>query len=141
MKKDALQNGRLYFQTNKGKKHLSVELHPKLKAIIEHYIDNPTDTIFGRVMSDLGNQKRSKVGSENFMVNRELKVVAQLAEVPIALSMHHARHTLAFHLKKNKADIHAIKQALGHSRTQTTEIYLTDLDDEAIDPVMRSLYQ
>jgi integrase/recombinase XerD len=142
MKKSAITNGRLHFRANKGLKFLSVQIHPKLQALIDRYIDNNTDTIFGRVDGEFPNKtkRRSKIGSENYMVNRELKKVAELCEIAIPLSMHHARHSLAFHLKKNKADIHAIKQALGHSRTQTTEIYLTDLDDESIDPVMNEIY-
>lgn len=142
-RKSAITNGRLYIQTNKGKKHISVQIHPKLQAIIDRYIDNPTDTIFGRIdTSKLIDNKarRSKLGSENSMVNRNLKDVAALAEMPIQLSMHLARHSLAHHLKLVTNNIHVISTALGHSRTQITEVYLKELDDEIVDNEMKKIY-
>lgn len=142
MKKEYIKNGRLYFQINKGKKFMSVLIHPKLQAIIDRYIDNNTDTIFGRVNGQFKNnrEKKSKLGSENFMINRSLKIVAALAEIKIQLSMHHARHSLAFHLKKTTDSIHAIKDILGHSRTQITETYLQELDDESLDGELAKVY-
>lgn len=142
MKKDCIKNGRLYFQTNKGKVFLSVLIHGKLKKIIDRYIDNKTDTIFGRIDGEFNGakDKRSKIGSENFMINRSLKDVALLADVPVKLSMHHARHSLAFHLKKVTDSIHVIKDTLGHSRSQITETYLRELDDEYLDSELRKVY-
>jgi integrase/recombinase XerD len=142
-KKSAIANGRIYLQANKGKQFISILIHPKLQAIIDRYKDNKTDTIFGRVNTkeiDMVKAKRSKIGSENTMINGLLKDVAALAEIPIPLSMHHARHTLAFHLKQVTENIHVIKEALGHSRTQITETYLNALDDEAIDNQMAKVY-
>ncbi|WP_350340315.1 tyrosine-type recombinase/integrase [Paraflavitalea speifideaquila] len=43
-----------------------------------------------------------------------------------------ARHTFAFHLKHTSDNIHVIKDALGHSDSHTTEIYLENLDDEVL---------
>lgn len=143
MPKTALQGGRLYFTTNKGKKHLSAALHARLQAIISLYIDNPTDTIFGRVNEahTLSKAKyRSVIGSENYMVNRALKTVAEMAGIPFELSFHHSRHTFAFHLKQVSDNIHVIKQSLGHSKTETTEKYLKDLDDEYLDKQLEGLY-
>jgi integrase/recombinase XerD len=142
--KTAVQGERLYFQTNKGKKHLSTALHPRLEEIISKYIDNPTDTVFGRV-NEAGElskaQYRGLIGSQNYMVNRSLKTVAELAGIPFALSFHHSRHTFAFHLKQVSDNIHVIKQALGHSKTETTERYLKDLDDAYLDVQLEKLYK
>lgn len=143
MKKSSVVGGRLYFQINKGKRHLSVLIHPKLQEIIDRHINNDTDTIFGR-FNEAENlsksQYKNKVGSENFMVNRSLKDVARLANIPIALSMHHARHTLAYHLKKVTDNMLVIQDALGHSRAQITETYLKELDDEHLDGELSKVY-
>lgn len=144
MPKTAIANGRLYFRSNKGKKHLSTELHPGLQRIIDHYIQNDTDTIFGKVaeVGKLGKTAyRSLIGSQNYMVNRSLKAVADLAGVGVALSFHHARHTFAWHLKMVSDNIHVIKESLGHSKTETTEGYLQDLGDEYLDVQLAKLYK
>lgn len=143
MKKSYLTNGRIYFQTNKGNKHLSVLLHPKLQAIIDTYINNDTDTLFGRVheVEQLSEKEyRSLIGSENAMINRSLKDAAAMAGVPLELSFHMARHTFAFHLKQVSNNIHVIKDSLGHTKSDITERYLKELDDEFLDTELEKLY-
>lgn len=144
MPKAAIINGRLHYTINKGLKHLSTLIHPKLRAIIDAYINNETDTIFGRLSLhdlDTPGKKKSKVGSENAYINTGLKDIALMAGIPIELSMHHARHSFAFHLKKVSNNIHVIKDSLGHSRSSTTETYLQSLDDEYLDREVGVLYE
>jgi integrase/recombinase XerD len=142
--KSALTNGRLHYIINKGLKHLSTRLHPKLQAIIDEYINNDTDTIFGRFSLkdiDTKKKKRGKVGSENAYINNNLKDVAILAEIPIALSFHHARHAFAYHMKIGGKTLEVIKDSLGHSRSSITEVYIKSLDDEYLDKEVEDLYK
>lgn len=141
-KKEAVSQGRIHFRSNKGLKYLSVKIHPRLKKIIDQYKKGPGEYLFPYLLETPASKKAyiSKVGSFNAMVNAELKTVAALAGIKINLSMHIARHTFAFHLKQSGSSIHVIKDALGHSKTDTTEIYLKALDDEVIDKDMERLY-
>jgi integrase/recombinase XerD len=144
MKKAQVIKGRLHFQSNKGMKFMSVALHSKLKAIIDHYKKIDSEYIFGRInipKEELtGMTKRSKLGSENYMLNRSLKTVAEMVGIKIPLSFHHARHSLAFHLKQSSGNIGAIQDILGHSRSQITEVYLKSLDDEYLDKELVAIY-
>jgi len=56
------------------------------------------------------------------------------------ISFHTARHTFSWHMKGVTDNIHVIKDALGHSTTQQTEIYPKELDDEVIDKEVAKLY-
>ena len=144
MKKEYIAKGRIAFQTNKGKKWISVLIHPRLQDIINKYIDNPTETIFGRNKKPLDEltkrQYRSFVGSENATINRSLKDVALLAGITMPLSMHMARGSLAYNLLKKGSAIEQIKDILGHSHYRTTEIYLKELDDTALDEQLAKIY-
>lgn len=146
MSKSFIVGGRLDFIGNKGKHIFSVEIHPKLAAIIDRYITNDTDTIFGRNKVEIRLLKKEKakyrsfLGSENANINRSLKDVAAIAEIPIELSMHHARHSLAFHLKQKRNSVGIIKDILGHSHERITEVYLHSLDDKAQDESLNSVY-
>ena len=82
----------------------------------------------------------SLIGSQNAIVNRNLKAIAGLCGIQFNLSFHTARHSIAFHLMKTTDSIHIIKEALGHSETRTTEIYLKSLDDHSIDDEMEKIY-
>jgi integrase len=132
----------------KGKKDLSLQLHSRLKAILEYYkpitggkkgkgfvfpfLDYlPEDPL----------ERKGVIGSRNTVVNRNLKTVASLAEVDKVLSFHISRHTFAQHLKEKKKDIHVIKEALKHEKITTTEKYLAALGNERLNAELKDLYE
>lgn len=122
--KKQIKDGRLHWQTNKGKKYISVLIHSRLAA----------------VLSRLKLPYHDNVDAANTIVNRNLKVVAGLAKVSQELTMHIARHSFAYHLKQKLKPVSVIQDALGHSRSGTTEVYLKSLDDEILDEQMKDLY-
>ena len=140
-RRDMLQNGRISFKTNKGEKYISVKIHSRLQAIIDQYSEEG-DYLFPYVKELPADAREylKVIDSRNVIVNRNLKIVAGLAGITAELSFHIARHTFAFHLKKTSDNIHTIKDALGHSKSSTTEQYLQALDDEFLDKEMDKLY-
>jgi integrase len=140
-RRDMIRNGRIYFKTNKGDKYISVKIHQRLQAIIDHYAGDG-DFLFPYIkeLPTAAKQYLKAIDSRNVIVNRNLKIVARLAGITTELTFHIARHTFAFHLKKKTDSIHVIKDSLGHSKSHTTEMYLKALDDEALDKEMDKLY-
>lgn len=140
-RRDMIRSGRIYLKTNKGEKFISVKIHQRLQAIIDQYTSEG-EYLFNYIKELPASKKeyKSVIDSLNVIVNRNLKVVADLAGITIPLTFHIARHSFAFHLKKTSDNIHVIKDSLGHSRSQTTEIYLQSLDDETLDKEMDKLY-
>jgi integrase len=140
-RRDCIQNGRISFKMNKGEKFISVKIHSRLQAIIDLYAESG-EYLFPYVKELPVDAKEylKLIESRNVIVNRNLKIVAGLAGVSAELSFHIARHTFAFHMKKKSDNIHVIKEALGHSKSSTTEQYLQALDDEFIDKEIDKLY-
>lgn len=142
LKKNQVHGGRVHFRTNKGNKYVSVKIHSRLQAILDYYKDVPGDMVFP-LIDHIPQEKRayiSLIGSRNAVVNKNLKIVAELAGIKLNLSFHISRHSFAWHLKQTTDNIHVIQDSLAHSRSATTEIYLKALDDEALDPEMEKLY-
>lgn len=141
-RRDMIQNGRISFKMNKGEKYISVKIHSRLQVIIDRYPPGDNTYLFPYVKELPKDAKEylNLIESRNVIVNRNLKIVAGLAGVSEELSFHIARHTFAFHLKKKSDNIHVIKDALGHSKSSTTEQYLQSLDDEFLDKEMDKLY-
>jgi integrase len=140
-RRDMITQGRVVFKMNKGEKFVSVKIHSRLQAIIDQYAGD--GAFLFPYIKDLPAGKKAyikKIDSLNVIVNRNLKIVADLVGIEKALTFHIARHTFAFHLKKKSDNIHVIKDSLGHSRTNTTEQYLQSLDDEHLDKEMDKLY-
>jgi integrase len=132
--------GRIYFETNKGHKNISVLITSKLQRILDQY---PTGQyVFPYIKETPADEfiYRSVKDSANTLVNRYLKVVTGLAKIPIPVTFHQARHSVSFHLKKAGVNISSIQDVLGHSSVRTTEIYLKSLDDESLDEEMKKVY-
>lgn len=135
-----IRDGRIYFETNKGHKFLSVLISQKLQAILNHYPtgqyvfpyikETPPDEFIYRSVKDVANS----------LVNRYLKVIGAMAGIKVPLTFHLSRHAIAFHLKKAGVEISSIQDILGHSSSRTTEIYLKSLDDEFLDEEMKKIY-
>lgn len=140
-KRSMIRDGRVYLKMNKGEKFISVKIHQRLQAIIDQYAgDNVFLFPYIKELPKTAKAYKGVIDSLNVIVNRNLKIVAELAGITIPLTFHIARHTFAFHLKKKSDNIHVIKDSLGHSKSHTTEIYLQALDDEALDNEMDKLY-
>lgn len=140
-RRDAIANGRIFLKTNKGEKFISVRIHSRLQGIVDQY-PGDSDLLFPYIKKIPAGKKeyQKKIDSLNVIVNRNLKIVADLAGIEKDLTFHIARHSFAFHLKKKTDSIHVIKDSLGHSRSNTTEQYLQALDDEHLDKEMDKLY-
>lgn len=136
-----IQNGRVYIHMNKGEKHISVKIHSRLQAIIDQY-PGDGEFLFPYIKELPSGRKEylKVIDSRNVIVNRNLKVVAKLAGIQTPITFHIARHTFASHLKDTSDNIHVIKDALGHSDSRTTELYLKSLSDERLDKEMDKLY-
>jgi integrase len=140
LERSSIMNGRIYFETNKGHKNLSVLITSKLQRILDQY---PTGQfVFPYIKEAPADQYiyRSVKDSANTLVNRYLKVVAGLAKIHIPVTFHIARHSIAYHLKKARVETNFIQDVLGHSSSRTTEIYLKSLDDESLDEEMKKVY-
>jgi integrase len=132
-----IHNNRIYIKTNKGEKSISIELHPKLKAILKKY--NKTGYIFPVVKDHT--DKRKFLDGINVLINRDLKIAAAAAGITKNLSFHLARHSIAMQLKKQGVSTGAIQDILGHSSVSITERYLNSLDDESLDKEMDKVYK
>jgi len=56
------------------------------------------------------------------------------------VTYHTARHSFADLAKSKSIDIHTIKDLLGHSKVQTTEIYMKSFYKEETDSAMDAIF-
>lgn len=138
-KRDQIKNGRLHFKSNKGNKFISVLIHDRLKKILNQYKGKGFVFPYVTEIPDKKKDYIKMIDVANVNVNRNLKVVAGLAEIK-PFTFHVARHSFAYHLKKIASSIGVISDSLGHSSSRTTEIYLKALDDEFLDTELKKLY-
>lgn len=138
--KSMIKNGMIRYRMNKGKKVREIEIHPKLKNIIDKYHGSPyMFPVVKKEITDNWNRKYL-IDSANALINANLKRVAIIAGVEKSISMHIARHSFAFLTKERGVNTEIIKDALGHSTSKMTEVYLQSLSDKDINEAVKGLY-
>lgn len=96
-----------------------------MQSIIDKY---PKDTryLLPILTNDADDRQTYKKLSKR--INRHLRQVGEMAELPIPLTLYVARHSWASIAKQKQIPISVISDALGHDSEKTTLIYLSTLD-------------
>ena len=112
----------LHVRQGKGKRDRYVPLAQNLMTLLEEYIgkNRPKDYLFhGKSNRNVFYSKYSQRG-----IQWIVRQVATKAGIQKPVSVHTLRHTFATHLLEDGLDIVSIKELLGHSRIETTMVYL-----------------
>lgn len=107
----------------------NVPLLPKAILIIEKYKDSPENSVKGKLLPVISNQK----------MNAYLKEIAVLSEIKKNLTYHLARHTFATTITlTNNVPIETVSEMMGHKSIKTTQIYAKVIDKKVSED-MKSL--
>ncbi|MEM6783499.1 MAG: site-specific integrase [Bacteroidota bacterium] len=138
---------RLQFRASKTKKVQSVKITPPARRILDRADGDakrdPEAFVFPMLDGyDLSTPAKllSARGSQNALVNKYLKKIAEAAGIETALSFHIARHSFADVARTSGWSIYDIKNALQHGGIEETERYLKGFDADALDARMDDLF-
>ncbi|GAB3012811.1 tyrosine-type recombinase/integrase [Spirosoma pulveris] len=131
---------------------IDVRLNPKAKEIVSRYLEKvpglfllPWLSGYEEVpkLTDQQNRERliQQIESKTGMVNVALKEVAILAEIPVNLTTHVARHTFATLADSKISGKRKISAALGHSKLATTEVYLSELHQSDVNDAIEDVWK
>lgn len=152
---------RLKYTMDKTDKPKNIVLVPEAVEILKNYIDidNPSSSYIFPFLNDsapyawavTAEQKEAlsadenkllqkAISSSNAILNKNLKSIAQMADINKTISMHVARHSFADLARRNSGSIFDIKSILGHSDIKTTQMYLKKLDTDTQDKTMQNVF-
>lgn len=112
---EVLHNDYINYHVSKNDKRHSIALNSKAKGIVKH-------------CPELFNVKLT-----GQFVNRELKKIAKQLGITKKISFHTARHTFATNFLRMGGDVVKLKLIMGHSKMDTTMIYVHIVQQEAND--------
>jgi integrase/recombinase XerD len=125
-------NSLLYVREGKGAKRRVVPINKSIKKDLENYClqyrKDKTENAFmlGRI------KQRMRGASYNSLLKKILKRTDIQAEV----TLHHLRHSIATHLLENGMSLEFVRDFLGHSHLESTQIY-TRVSAQQLKSVLR----
>jgi len=116
------KNRLLYVREGKGAKRRVIPITERVSKDLEsYYIYERTS---GKVKDDesfILNQVGNRQSGDCY--NKELKTILKRAEITKQVTLHHLRHSIATHLLENGLSIEYVRDFLGHSYLEATQIY------------------
>lgn len=137
--KSNLQNGMICYARRKTGQLLSVRIEPSIQRIIDRYIDSDSPYVFPILSSLDANEayEQYQVALNNH--NRLLGRLSEMLGCGCKLTSYTSRHSWATAARNHNVPISVISQGMGHTSEQTTQIYLTMLENSVIDDANKGI--
>ena len=132
----SIVNNRIEYKRQKTGGLFSIPLSDKVVSILGNYIEdssNPGDYIFPIIKRKGLAMERKDIYNATRNVNKNIQKIAKELGIEEHITTYVARHSWASIGNMKGVPISTISQALGHQDLKTTQIYLEDLDNSALD--------
>lgn len=134
LKKTDIQNGVLTYRRHKTNQVLHIKVIKPIKELIDRYSSKDSPYLLPFINYSVSDE-RKQYETALRRVNNTLKIIANMAKLPVTLTTYVSRHTWATIAKSKNVPINVISDALGHDSIVTTQIYLASIDMSVIDRV------
>ncbi len=126
---------RIKFRRKKTAKLYDIKITSQLAKILDHYIKNKNleDYIFPIIKRNHPSHQEREIAWERKRYNKGLKTIANLCGIEQKLTTYVSRHSFATQAMLNDVPLQAISAMLGHSKLNTTQIYLKSLPTQVLD--------
>ena len=132
LKKSDIQNGVLSYRRHKTGQSLHIKVLKQMEEIINRYSDNGSPYLLP-VITRPGEDGRRQYETALRRVNKSLKIITEMIQLPVTLTTYVTRHAWATIAKSKNIPVNVISDALGHDSITTTQIYLASIDTSTID--------
>ena len=135
LSKKNLQGSRIVYCRKKTGQHLTIEVLPEAKEIIDKY-ENGSQYLLPIIKTENGNLRRQCKNAIT-MVNRNLKKIGAMVGLTDSLTTYVMRHSWATIARNKGVEISVISEGLGHDNEATTQIYLDSISTSKVDEANR----
>ncbi len=132
LKKTDLAGGYVTYRRRKTNQTLRIEWTMEMQTLLDKYPSNMSEYLLP-IIRNPGTNERCTYHNVGYTINRNLKSIAKLLDIPVNLSLYVARHSWASAAKEKGIPISVISEGMGHDSELTTRIYLASLETSVID--------
>ena len=139
LKKDNIRSGVITYARRKTGQQLAIRVEPAIKKIIERYCCETSPYVFPILTTSEPRQayEEYRLAINNY--NRLLRRLSNMLPAECKLTSYTSRHSWATAARNHNIPISVISAGMGHSSEQTTQIYLTMLENSVIDDANQGL--
>ncbi|MBR2881703.1 MAG: site-specific integrase [Prevotella sp.] len=137
LKKSQIEGDWLSYYRRKTGQLVKIPIEPCMMQIIHKYYNKERDYIFPIMTSS--DKESNNYRSKLTIYNRALKDLARIAGINCNITSYVVRHTWASVAFSHNVELSVISKALGHTNTETTMIYIREIDDERLKSASRLL--
>ncbi len=132
LKKKDLSGGTLSYRRRKTNQQLFIKWEKCMQDIVDKYDTGESARMLPIINhNETDERKRYLYSAHN--INRSLKILGGKMGLTRPLTMYVARHAWASIAKSRNVPLSVISEGMGHDSESTTRIYLSSLDNMAID--------
>lgn len=134
-----LQNGVIAYSRRKTGQLMIVRIEPIIKILLERYVRRGSIYVFP-ILNTLEEDKaylqyRSALNAYNRLLGR----LSEMLGCECKLTSYTSRHSWATAARNHNVPISVISQGMGHTTEQTTQIYLSMLENSVIDDANKKI--
>lgn len=132
LKRADVKNGVLTYRRHKTGQQLSIKMIRQIEELVDRYSESGSPYLLP-VITRPGEDERRQYETALHRVNKSLKTIGRMANLPVTLTTYVSRHAWATIAKSKNVPVSVISDALGHDSIATTQIYLASIDADTID--------
>ena len=139
LKKENIQNGAICYARRKTGQLLSIRIEPSIQRIIDRYSSALSPYVFPILTSTDTKEAYEEYQAAINNYNRLLRRLSKMLPAGCKLTSYTSRHSWATAARNHNVPISVISAGMGHTSEQTTQIYLTILENSVIDDANKKL--
>lgn len=139
LKKSNLNNGILVYRRRKTLQNIYMRWEPCMQTIVARYWEESDSPYLFPIIRDLSKNEYHQYRNKLTIINRHLKVIGDMIDLPIPLTMYVARHSWATIARNQGVPLSVISEALGHDSESTTKIYLASIGAHLVDKANKQI--
>ena len=132
LRKDQIRDGMIIYERHKTGQQIIVKIEGCMQEIIDRYSKADSDFVFPIITTHNPAQAYKQYQSSLRNYNRNLHKLEKLAGLKRGLTSYVVRHTWASVAYDTNVDLAVIASALGHTNTNTTRIYIRDINNRRL---------
>ena len=141
LRRENICDGMIHYVRRKTGQEIMIRVEPEIQRIIERYADGKRPYVFPILKDENPEKTYAEYRVAVSYYNRLLKRLCDRTGVVQRLSFYTARHSWATAARDHQVPVSVISAGMGHTSERTTQIYLTLLENSAIDNANRGILE